>query len=72
MDFVADCIVDSEELDLSNQFLQTQRTQLIDLQEQFERYWNVLPVSSGFNSAKYDLNSIKSYFLPILVNERDL
>ena len=25
----------------------------------------------GFNSAKYDLNLVKSYFLPILVNERD-
>ena len=26
----------------------------------------------GFNSAKYDLNLVKSYLLPILVNERDL
>ena len=26
----------------------------------------------GFNSAKYDLKLIKSYLLPILVNERDL
>ena len=26
----------------------------------------------GFNSAKYDLNQIKSYLLPILVNERDV
>ena len=26
----------------------------------------------GFNSAKYNLNSIKSYLLPILVNERDV
>ena len=26
----------------------------------------------GFNSAKYDLNLIKSYLLPILVNERDI
>ena len=26
----------------------------------------------GFNSAKYDLNLIKSYLLPVLVNERDL
>ena len=36
-----------------------------------ERYCNVLPVF-GFNSAKYDLNLIKSYLLPILVNERDI
>ena len=26
----------------------------------------------GFNSAEYDLNLIKSYLLPILVNERDI
>ena len=26
----------------------------------------------GFNSAKYDLNLIKSYLLPILVNEPDI
>ena len=26
----------------------------------------------GFDSAKYDLNLIKSYLLPILVNERDI
>ena len=26
----------------------------------------------GFNSAKYDLNLIKSYLLPVLVNEREI
>ena len=45
--------------------------QLIHLQEHFERYCNVLPVF-GFNSANYDINLIKSYLLPILVNERDI
>ena len=45
--------------------------QLIDLQESLERYCNVLPLF-GFNSGKYDLNLIKSYLLPILVNERDI
>ena len=35
------------------------------------RYCNVLPVF-GFNSAKYDINLIKSYLLTILVNERDV
>ena len=55
----------------STQFLQIQKNQLIDLQESLERYCNVLPVF-GFNSAKYDLNLIKSYLLPILVNERDI
>ena len=48
-----------------------QKNQLIDLQEHFERYCNVLPVY-GFNSAKYDINLIKSYLLPILVTERGI
>ena len=55
----------------STQFLQIQKKQLIDFQESLERYCNVLPVF-GFNSEKYDLNLIKTYLLPILVNERDL
>ena len=55
----------------SPQFLQIQKNQLIDLQESLERYCNVLPVF-GFNSAKYDLNLIKSYMLPILINELDI
>ena len=55
----------------STQLLQIQKTQLIDLQESLERCRNVLPVF-GFNSAKYDLNLIKSYLLPILINERDI
>ena len=69
--FVDDCIVEDEEKDLSTQFLQLQKNQLIDLQDHFERYCNVLPVF-GFNSANYDINLIKSYFLAILVNERDI
>ena len=69
--FVDDCVVEEEEKDLSTQFLQMQKNQLIDLQEHFERYCNVLPVF-GFNSAKFDINLIKSYLLPILVNERDI
>ena len=69
--FIDDCIVKEEEKNLSTQFLQMQKNQLIDLQEHFERYCNVLPVF-GFNSAKYDINLIKSYLLPILVNERDI
>ena len=55
----------------STQFLQIQKNQLFDLQESLERYCNVLPLF-GFNSAKYDLNLIKSYLLPIFVNERDI
>ena len=68
--FVDDCIAE-EEKDLSTQFLQMQKNQLIDLQEHFERYCNVLTIF-GFNSAKYDINLIKSYLLPILVNEQDI
>ena len=47
------------------------KNQLIDLQESLEGYCNVLPVF-GFNSAKHDLNLIKSFLLPIPVNERDI
>ena len=48
-----------------------QKNHLIDLQEHFERYCNLLPVF-GFNSAKHDINLIKSYLLPILVDERQI
>ena len=61
----------ADENDLSTQFLQMQKNQLTDLQEQFKRYCNTLPVF-GFNSAKYDINLMKSYLLPILVNERQI
>ena len=54
--FKNDCMVE-EEKDLSKQFLQIEKNQLIDLLEPFERYCNVLPVF-GFNSAKYDINQV--------------
>ena len=47
------------------------KNQFFDLQVSLERYCNVLSVFI-FNSAKYDLNLIKSYSLPILVNKRDI
>ena len=50
---------DNEEKDASTQFLQRQKNKMIELQEHHERYCNVLPVF-GFNSAKYDINLIKS------------
>ena len=62
---------DNEEKDASTQFLQRQKSQLIELQEHLERYCNVLPVF-GYNSAKYDINLIRSYLLPILINERNM
>ena len=61
----------AEEKELSTQFLQMQKNQRIDLQEHFERFCNTLPVF-GFNCAKYDIISIKSYLLPNLVNERQI
>ena len=71
-EFEDHCIEDdNEEKDASTQFLQMQKNQLIELQEHLERYCNVLPVF-GFNSAKYDINLIKSYLLPILTNERNM
>ena len=62
---------DNEENGASTQLLQMQKNQLIELQEHLERYCNVLTVF-GFNSAKYDINLIKSYLLPILMNERNM
>ena len=62
---------DNEDKHASTQFLQRPKNQLIELQEHFERYCNVLPVF-GFNSAKNDINLIKSHFLPILINERNM
>ena len=55
----------------STQVLQIQKNQLSDLQEHLERYCNVLPVF-GSNSAKSDLNLIKSSLLPVLANERNV
>ena len=48
-----------------------QKNQLSELQEHLKRYCNVLPVF-GFNSAKYDINLIKSSLLPNLINERNM
>ena len=55
----------------STQFLHIQKKQLIDLPEHLERYCNVLPIF-GFNSANFDFNLVKSYSVPILVNERNI
>ncbi|XP_075263345.1 uncharacterized protein LOC142354893, partial [Convolutriloba macropyga] len=70
-DFEDECIEEEEEADMSTQFLQMQKNQLLDLQQHFELYINTLPVF-GFNSGKYDLNLIKSYLLPYLIHERDI
>ena len=62
---------DNAEKDASRHFFQLQKKQLIELQEHLDRYCNVLPVF-GFNSAKHDINLIKSYLLPILISERNM
>ena len=63
---------DEDEISVSSQFLLTQKkNKLIELQQHFERYVSTFPVF-GFNSAKYDLNLIKAYLIPLLVNEREI
>ena len=63
-------IKDTEETDMSTQFLRMQKNQLIDLKQNLERYVNTLPVF-GFYSGRYDLNVIKSYLIPYLINDRE-
>ena len=62
---------DNEQKDASTLFLQMQKNQLIELQEHLECYCNVLPVFC-LNSAKYDINLIKSSLLPICIKERNM
>ena len=62
----------SSEKDDSNAtktFLRIQQKQLLQLQRHFNNYVETLPVF-GFNSGKYDLNLIKAYIIPHLLNER--
>ena len=61
----------SEGKDVSAQFLHMQRKPLIELQDHFERYCTLLPVL-GFNSGKSEVNLIKTYFLPILVEDKNI
>ena len=63
-------IEDSQEADMSTQFLRIQKNQLIDLKQHLERYVNTLPVF-GFNSGRYDLNLIKSYLIPYLIRDKE-
>ena len=55
----------------STELLQIQKNQLNDLRQHMGRHCKVL-FEFDFNSAKYDLSLIKSYLLPILVNEQDI
>ena len=45
-----------------------QKNQLIDLKQNLERFVNTLPIF-GFNSGRYDLNMIKSYLIPYLIQK---
>ena len=65
-----ECIEDSEEADMSTQFLRIQKNQLIDLKQHLERYINTLPVFV-FNSDRYDLNLIKSYLIPYFIRDKE-
>ena len=66
-------MVDSDnDICASTQFLQNQKNQLIE--QSAAAVGTILQCSTcvSFLQAKYDLNLIKSFFLPILVNERDI
>ena len=52
-------------------FLRNQQKQLLDLQRHFDKYVDTLPVF-GFNSGKYDLNLVKAYLIPHLLNDRTI
>ena len=60
---------ETEDRNASKNFLRYQQKQLLDLQGHFNNYVDTLPVF-GFNSGKYDLNLIKSYLIPHLLNDK--
>ena len=57
----------SEGKDVFTQFLHMQKKQVIQLQEHFERYCNVLPVF-GFNSGKFDSISCQYSWRTTILN----
>ena len=59
---------ETEDSNVSKNFLRIQQKQLLDLQRHFNNFVDTLPVF-GFNSGKYDLNSIKAYLIPHLLND---
>ena len=66
---VEDECIEEEQHDLSTQFLQTQKKQLLDLKDQVERYCNVLLVPA-LKTAKNGIILVKSYLLSLPVIER--
>ena len=47
-----------------------QKNQLIDSQDHFERYCNTIPVFGL--SARYEINFIKTFLIPTVVNKKDV
>ena len=70
LEYEDECIEDSEQEDMSTQFLRIQKNQLIDLKQHLERYVNTLPVF-GFSSGRYDLILIMSYLIPYLIRDKE-
>ena len=62
-----ECIKDEGETDASTHFLMNQKNQMIDLMQHLERYAKTLPVF-GFNSGRYDINLIKPFLIPYIIN----
>ena len=60
---------EKEDSNVSKNFLRIQQKQLLDLQRHFIIYVDILPVF-GSNIGEYDLNLIKAYFIPHLLNDR--
>ena len=59
-----------QEQDHRHRFCETQQLQFFDLLDHLERNFNIFPIF-GFNNTKYDRKSIKSYLLPLVVNQQD-
>ena len=60
---------ETEDSNASKNFLRYQKKQLFNLQRHFNNYDDTLPVF-GFNSGMYDLNLIKNYLIPHLLNDK--
>ena len=69
MEIEDECFAEEGQQDASTGLIETPKNILIDFQDHMERYCNVLPVF-GSNSAKNDINLIKSCWLLFFVNER--
>ena len=65
-----ECIEDEEEKRRIHSLSEDSKNQLIDLMQPLEGYTKFLPVF-GFNSDRYDINFMKSYFTPYLINEEE-